>query len=140
MAAPRSTDGTLDELPRAFRAALGVSRQWMDLAACRNQIGERREAWKVRVKDVVVFDGSSYTGRELIAYALEVCARCPVQHACAAFAVETEAAVGTWATTHDDIEWLQSRPDWRTILASADQLDIGVRVAVQALRTAIVAE
>lgn len=112
----------------------------MSAAACRGASGGRYYAWRVKPNEVVRLGDSIYSGSSLITYALEVCSGCPVQWACCEFAVETEAAVGTWGTTFDDIRWLQRKKergeDWVSIVHAAEAADVTVQVAVRAARTA----
>jgi hypothetical protein len=114
-----------------LRAALGVSRAWMGQAACHGQTGERYYAWRLAPKEKVTLGSTTYKGSELIPYALEVCLRCPVQWACAGFAIETEASVGTWGCRFTDLKALKENDNWREMLQAAEAEDIPVQILVR---------
>ena len=124
-------------MPRYIRAALGLNREWAVQGYCRHADGGRDIAWRVTPAERVTIGKTKYVGAELIAYAEATCELCPVQWECARFALRSEASVGTWGMSFDDLEWLSKNVDDPVgFIDAADTEDIPVQEAVCIVRRA----
>lgn len=122
-------------MPRYIRVIQDVDQDWMVQGYCKHDDGRTNVAWSVRPGESVMLNRSKYLGSELIAYAEAVCELCPVQWACARFAVLTEVGVGTWGMGFELLKWLrESGHDPIEAINAADAEDVPVQVAIRRLR------
>lgn len=68
--------------------------------------------------------------------ALTLCAMCPVQWDCAAYALNADEPDGTWAMSLKDRKWLRKQPDAHKIVEQASFDGVPVQFAVRRARTA----
>jgi hypothetical protein len=102
---------------------------------CRGHSGEMKYAWRIDPdRKVAIIEGVSVRVAELISAALKICAGCPVQHDCVAWAVFVDEKGGTWGLSADDMDWLKRRDDAETIIARAQARNTPIQVAVRRAR------
>ena len=88
----------------------------MGVALCGDIRDERRRSpWTVKESDTVM----GITGKEMVAFALSGCRICPAQYDCAVFAIETEAAEGTYSMPIEQMLKLRRRGDAIAIIEVA---------------------
>ena len=96
----KSTDGSIDELGVLITASYGLPNEWRDDASCRG--------WHEAPTPWHFSPGTPSLRRirsdEQVAFALIICQGCPVQYACAAWAVEGRMRAGTWAMAEADLD------------------------------------
>jgi hypothetical protein len=115
----------------------GIDQGWRPAALCHGQqfCGCKMSvAWTIAPHEKFAIGGSTYLGEELIALALQICGRCPVQWECAAFAIATDQRWGTWGMSIDDLHWLHRSKRAATILRRSQFAGEPVQVSVAAAR------
>ena len=134
----QTADGELF-LGELIHAADGLDRSWVESSPCRLWAGSLRPTpWQVH-KDqrfVEERDGKKVVmrGDEMIKMALMICATCPVQYDCAAYAVEGLMQAGTWSMGIANLRWLQGQEGALDLVAEARELAVAVDEFVTALR------
>lgn len=124
--------------------AFGLNTEWHAKARCKdwrraNPLGPngegKRSPWVISTTIIdVLVDGVS--ARELVELALFHCQACPVQYACARYAVEGEMRASTWAMPIQNLIWLQKQPDALEIIDIAEDAGEPVQVIVRDFRSA----
>lgn len=134
----QTADGELF-LGELIHAADGLDRSWVESSPCRLWAGSLRPTpWQVH-KDqrfVEERDGKKVVmrGDEMIKMALMICATCPVQYDCAAYAVQGLMQAGTWSMGIANLRWLQGQEGALDLVAEARELAVAVDEFVTALR------
>lgn len=129
----RTTDGSVDDLPRYVRAGFGLDLTWKEKAKCRKDTDIPGRAWTVTSAESVTIGGERIPGRKLIQMAVMVCRTCPAQWSCAKYAIKSEAEIGTWGTEIANIKMLATMPNYEALLEAAENLDISVDEMVRKL-------
>lgn len=134
----QTADGELF-LGELIHAADGLDRSWVESSPCRLWAGSLRPTpWQVHKDQRFVEhrDGKKVVmrGDEMIKMALMICATCPVQYDCAAYAVQGLMQAGTWAMGIANLRWLQGQEGALDLVAEARELAVAVDEFVTALR------
>lgn len=134
----QTADGELF-LGELIHAADGLDRSWVESSPCRLWAGSLRPTpWQVHKDQRFVEhrDGKKVVmrGDEMIKMALMICATCPVQYDCAAYAVEGLMQAGTWSMGIANLRWLQGQEGALDLVAEARELAVAVDEFVTALR------
>lgn len=134
----QTADGELF-LGELIHAADGLDRSWVESSPCRLWAGSLRPTpWQVHKDQRFVEhrDGKKVVmrGDEMIKMALMICATCPVQYDCAAYAVQGLMQAGTWSMGIANLRWLQGQEGALDLVAEARELAVAVDEFVTALR------
>jgi hypothetical protein len=122
----RTTDGSVDDLPRYVRAGFGLDLSWKKNAKCKTQTGLTGKAWTTTAAETITVGDEKLPGRKLIQMAVMVCRTCPVQWECARYAIKSEAEIGTWGTEIAKIKMLGAQHNYNELLDAAQECDIPV--------------
>jgi len=122
----RTTDGSVDDLPRYVRAGFGLDLTWKEHAKCRTQTGLTGKAWTTTSSETVNVGDERIPGRKLIQMAVMICRTCPVQWECTRYAIKSEAEIGTWGTEISKVKFLASRNNYEQLLDAAKNYDVPV--------------
>lgn len=135
----QTADGELF-LGELIHAADGLDRSWVESSPCRLWAGSLRPTpWQVHKDQRFVEhrDGKKVVmrGDEMIKMALMICATCPVQYDCAAYAVQGLMQAGTWAMGIANLRWMQDNAtEPLALIEEARDLSAPVDEFVTALR------
>lgn len=131
----RTTDGSVDDLPRYVRAGFGLDLNWKEHAKCRTQVGLTGKAWTTTSSETVTVGSERIPGRKVIQMAVLICRTCPVQWDCTRYAIKSEAEIGTWGTEISKVKFLRSKPNYNELLDAAKNFDIPVDDMVKELQS-----
>lgn len=108
-------NGAMEAMPRYMNAAMGVDKTWAEQAMCRrSETSDISVAWRISEGEEFRIGESVYKASELIALALQICERCPVQWDCARFAIIVGEDACTWGMRLQDLRKLR---EWDNGLA-----------------------
>lgn len=123
-----------------FEAWIEAERTWMQYGLCRT--GQLPSiAWRCGEDGTIEIAGSEVRCAEVTEAAAMICQTCPVQWSCTRFAVDTEAAWGTYGCRRRHLKWLLELPYWDAMLVIDDAemhstpVEIACRDAKKARRT-----
>lgn len=122
----RTTDGSVDDLPRYVRAGFGLDLSWKKEAKCKTETGLAGKAWTTTSTETVTIGDERIPGRKLIQMAVMICRTCPVQWECARYAIKSEAEIGTWGSEISKIKTFGARHNYDDLLDMAKDADIPV--------------
>lgn len=92
-----------------FKNAEDATFDWQLKGRCRGRTGLIASAWRVQHGGESKIGTITITNDRLIEFALSVCATCPVQWDCTAFALITSAPACTYGCDIADLRWLAQR-------------------------------
>jgi hypothetical protein len=122
----RGLAGPEEGYPHYILAAYGVSRDWMEDAACSSRYRTGSEDWWWTIRPGTKKAG--HMGEKWIAMAEQICQRCPVQWDCVKHAVDV-GEVNTWALSETKRKLLVRHPGWRNVIDAAEAAEVPVHVA-----------
>jgi len=134
-------DGDIEELGVLITAAYEHDRTWASRGKCRGWNAEDEltpTPWQFDPKQrVTIVDGGrkvTLRGSELIELALMSCHSCPVQYACATYAVRARMLAGTWSMKIIDLTWLAKQDDFEALIALAEEEGVPLQQWIPRLR------
>lgn len=117
-----------------------AERTWMPHGLCRT--GKLPSvAWRCGEDGVMTIAGHEVRCAEVTEQAAMICQTCPVQWSCTRFALDTEAAWGTYGCRRRHLKWLQELTYWDALMIIDDAekhsvpVEVACREAKEARRT-----
>lgn len=134
-------DGDIEELGVLITAAYDQDRTWVSRGKCRGWNADDEltpTPWQFDPKQrVTIHDGRRdvvLRGQEMVELALMSCHSCPVQYACATYAVRARMLAGTWAMKIIDLTWLAKQEDFEFIIEMAEAEGVPLQHWIPQLR------